>query len=189
MSRQIEHIIDCAKQLLKESGHNGFSMENLALISYVDLHELHYHFENESALLTALATAELQQFCAYVSECEIDEMSNVEQALSKWLLTIIEYRNRDAFITLCKEFSVIALHNKAVYLVLDQYYRLLYQIALQKLQSISPDGSSKRNVECAGGFLMPFIEGYGIIRSTLPISVLQLSEQLSKALLAILRQK
>lgn len=181
-------IIDCAEQLLKESGANAFSMVKVAEASNVDLSYLQSHFKSKSLLLTALATSFLESHCAYLHSCQLECSRHVQQDLNQWLLSLLKYRESDACDTIFKELWAIALHDQGVRLVLDQYYRQLQHLTFHKLQIIAPENCSAQRIESASCFLLPFIEGYGLTRSTLPISLLLLSEQLSKALLMILEE-
>ena len=186
MDKQVADILDCAKQLLKESGANAFSMAKVAEASNVDFSYLQSHFKSKSLLLTALATSFLESHCAYLNTCQIERSRHVQQDLNQWLLSLLQYRESEGCDTIFKELWAIALHDQEVRLVLDQYYRQLQHITFNKLQSIVPESCSAQKIESASCFLLPFIEGYGLTRSTLPISLLLLSELLSKSLWIIL---
>lgn len=189
MNEQREHILDCAQQLLKASGYNGFSMLKVAEASEIDLTCLQAHFKSESLLLTALATSFLESHCAYLNTQQIEIARHTQEALNRWLLSLLQYRESEACDAIFKELWAIALHDQEVRLVFDQYYRQLQHIISSKLQTTIAESSSAQKIESASCFLLPFIEGYGITRSTLPTSLLQLSEQLSRALLHILQDE
>ena len=189
MNEQQAHILDCAQQLLKTSGYKRFSMSQVADACDIDVHSLHAHFESETLLLTTLATSFSESYCAYFESCQIASSGHLEQDLNLWLVHLLEYRETEGSDILFKEFWAIALHDQQVRLVLDQYYRQLQHIIVSKLQAVAPTECPQQKIASAGSFLLPFVEGYSVMRSTLPTSLLLLSEQLSKALQAILQEK
>ena len=189
MDEQRGHILDCARQLLKESGYHAFSMQKVAEASNIELDELQSHFESKSSLLTTVAIAFLESHCAYFSRCQIEKTGHIQQDLTLWLVSLLQYRESEGCDILFKECWAIALHDQEMRLVLDQYYRQLERLIVNKLLPSAPENCSAQKIESAGCFLLPFIEGYGLTRSTLPVSLLLLAELLSKSLQAILSEE
>jgi AcrR family transcriptional regulator len=189
MDEPREKIIDCAREVLKESGYQAFSMEKVARASSLELQELQLYFADRSRLLTVLATSFLESHCGYVESCSLEKKGAVQQALNQWLFNLLKHRESEACDLLFKEFWAIALHDREMRLVLDQYYRQLEQLFFNKLQVIASESCSRQQIEAACCFLLPFIEGYSVTRSTLPTSLLLLSEQLSSVLQTFLYQR
>jgi DNA-binding transcriptional regulator YbjK len=181
-----EHIISCGNQLLKESGCQGFSMQKVAQLSELDISYLQPYFKNESALLVSIATSFLESHCIYLNTYQLEKGRDIHQNLQQWLLYTLKYRGNEECDALFKEFWAIALHDREMRLVLDQYYRQLQLIIASKLQIIAPHHSASC-LTAASCFLLPFIEGYGVTRSTLPISLLLSVKQLSQTLQILLQ--
>lgn len=187
MGEPRQHILDCAKQLLKTSGYHAFSMTRVAEVSAIDLHFLQSHFESKSLLLTTVAISFLEEHCAYFSRCQIERTGHIQQDLNRWLVSLLQYRESEGCDLLFKEFWAIALHDQEMRLILDQYYRQLAHITAGNLQAIAAENGAEQKIESASCFLLPFIEGYGLMRPALPVSLLLLAEQLSRALQTILQ--
>ncbi|WP_028864529.1 TetR/AcrR family transcriptional regulator [Psychromonas aquimarina] len=186
MNDKSEHISCCAMQVLKESGCAGFSMENVAEQANLELNVVLQYFKNKELLVEFILISFVEQCTTHLRSFKIEENQHADKALNQFFLNILEYRESDACAVVFKELWGIALHNKEVRLVLDQYYRELYQIVFQQLQVIAPEYCEESKIDHAACFVLPFIEGYSLTRSTLPASVLFLSEQLSKVVKGIL---
>lgn len=186
MEDQKEIIIDTAKRSLKERGIQHFSLQKVAQESAIDLSDIHIYFKNENALLVSLLTMFIEQQCLYLQNYEVVGNRNVKQTINLWLLNLLEHRENDNCSNFFKQFWSLALYDKQVRLVLDQYYRELQKILAIKLVLITSGNCSAQKIESASCFLLPFIEGYSVTRPTLPISVLQLSDQLSESIYQIL---
>ena len=186
MEKQKERVIEAGTQVLKEFGIIAFSLQKVSQESAIDLTEIHFYFKNESALLVTLLATFTKQQSVYLQNYKVIVESDVKQMINLWLLNLLEHRESDSCCNFLKQFWCIALHDQQVHLVLDQYYRQLEKILADKLIVITSGTCSTQSIENASCFLLPFIEGYSITRSTLPVSVLQLSEQLSESLYRIL---
>lgn len=186
MKKQKERVIDAGQQVLKEFGIVAFSLQKVSQQSVVDLAEIHFHFKNENELLVTLLTIFTDQQSVYLQNYKVTESRDAKQTINLWLLNLLEQRESDNCCNFLKQFWCIALHDQQVHLVLDQYYRKLEKILADKLVVITSGTCSSQKIENASCFLLPFIEGYSLTRPTLPVSVLQLSEQLSESLYRIL---
>ncbi len=181
-----EHISYCAMQVLKEFGCSGFSMENVAEQANLELSTVLHYFKNKELLVESILLSFVEQYTTHLRTFKIEESRHADKALNQFFLNILEYRESDGCAVVFKELWAIALHNKELRLVLDQHYRELYQIVFQQLQVIAPEYCEESKIDHAVCFVLPFMEGYSLTRSTLPASVLFLSEQLSKVVKDIL---
>lgn len=186
MKKERELILYNAKQLLIELGADAVTVSNVAERARLDYTVVYALFNDSSSLLIALAASFLEEYRAYLTTYQLGSTRRIEQTLEPWLLHLLEHRESDSCTAFFKEFGALSLHNRELRLVMDRYYRQLYQILFDKLQSIAPDGCANYKIESATCLLLPFIEGYGLTRNTLPTSVLSLSTQLSTLLRAIL---
>jgi len=186
MEKQRAEIIDCTLQLLKECGGDSFSFSRVAAYASIEPTELQQHFSGKESLLSAAATSFLENQCVRFNSSQLQKSGTLQQELRLWLVELLQYRESDGCAALFKALWATALHNQDLYLLLDQYYRQLQQIVNSKLQSVAPENCPAQRIESAGCFLLSFIEGYGLMRATLPVSLLQLAELLGRSLSATL---
>ncbi|WP_019616045.1 TetR/AcrR family transcriptional regulator [Psychromonas ossibalaenae] len=186
MNDKRDHISCCAMQVLKESGCAGFSIENVAVQANLELSTVLLYFKNKEILVESILISFVEQCTAHLKSFKIEENRHADKALNQFFLDVLEYRESDACAAVFKELWAVSLHNKELRLVLDQYYRELYQIVFQQLQTAAPEFCDELKIDHAVCFVLPFMEGYSLTRSTLPASVLFLSEQLSKVVKDIL---
>lgn len=188
VNEQTELILSAGLQLLKEVGCEGFSLAKVAESANLAQSAVLLHFKNKTVLLDILFSDFIDAYFVHLRNYRPPKSKLAEQALGSLLLHMLRYRESPLCVQLFKEFWVFSNHNKIGYLALDQYYRQLHAVIVEQLTTIAPAGCTEQKIEFSASILLPFVEGYSITRTTLPISILQLVEQLSLVLKRILYQ-
>ncbi|WP_415228169.1 TetR/AcrR family transcriptional regulator [Psychromonas sp.] len=188
IGEQKELILSAALQLLKELGCEGFSLAKVADRANIPQSTVLLHFKNKSVLLDILFSDFIDAYFVHLRNYQAPEGLIAEKALGALLLHMLKYRESTLCVQLFKEFWVFSNHNKMGYLALDQYYRELHAVIVKHLTSIAPVDCAEQKIQFSASVLLPFVEGYSITRTTLPISILQLVDQLSIVLKRILYQ-
>lgn len=185
---QMELILSAALQLLKEVGCAGFSLEKVAQRANLSQTSVLLHFKNKNVLLDVLLSDFIDAYFVHLRNYQAPPSKLPEQALGALLLHMLKYRESPQCVQLFKEFWAFSNHYKTGHLALDQYYRELQSVIAGHLTAIAPVDCSEQKIQFSASILLPFVEGYSITRTTLPISILQLVEQLSVVLKRILYQ-
>ncbi len=188
VDEQAERILSAGLQLLKELGCEGFSMAKVADRAALPQSTVLLHFKNKSVLLDVLFSDFIDAYFVHLRNYQAPARKVAEQALGSLLLHMLKYRESTLCAQLFKEFWVFSNHHKSGRLALDQYYRELHAVIVEHLRNIAPVGCAEQKIQFSASTLLPFVEGYSITRATLPISILQLVDQLSLVLKRILYQ-
>jgi|GEM_PF-1079769 len=188
VDQQTTLILATALQLLKESGCEGVSVAKVADRANLSQSTVLLHFENKNALLDVVFSDFIDAYFVHLRNYQAPKGKPAEEALGSLLLHMLKYRENTLCTQLFKEFWAFSNQHKAGYLALDQYYRELHAVIVEHLTGIAPAGCAEQKIEFSASILLPFVEGYSITRTTLPISILQLVEQLSIVLKRILYQ-
>jgi AcrR family transcriptional regulator len=188
VDQQTERILSAGLQLLKDFGCEGFSMEKVADSADLPQSTVFLYFKNKSVLLDVIFGDFIDAYFVHLQNYQASTSKVPEQALGSLLLHMLKYRESTLCAQLFKEFWVFSNHHKSGRLALDQYYRELHTVIVKHLRSIAPVGCAEQKIQFSASTLLPFVEGYSITRATLPISILQLVDQLSIVLKRILYQ-
>ncbi|WP_354625410.1 TetR family transcriptional regulator [Psychromonas sp. MME2] len=186
VDEQVESILSAGLQLLKEVGCEGFSIQKVSEQAALFESTVLLYFKNKHVLLDKLFEDFINRYFTYLQAYQKPSRQSGKAALSSLLFYILKYRENSGNSDLFKEFWASANHHRLGRLAYDQYYRELYAQLYTHLQTIAPVGCAVEQLQIAVSIVLPFIEGYSITRSTLPISILQLTDQLANCLAPLL---
>ena len=186
MSPKIEHILNCAMKILKESGDQGLTMRQVAVTAGMRLSNVQYYFKTKELLLAALLEGFLVEYAEAMQLLSVTEQHDLEKKLSLLALHILnDVENSDCAVVF-KEIWAISERNSGVKKALDEYYKKLQQMLFNALKETAPENCENQQLDNAVAILLPFIEGYCITSSSLTVSTIRLSEQLGFILHEIL---
>lgn len=188
MSPKIEHIFNCAMNILKASGDQGLTMRKVAEAAGMRLSNVQYYFKTKELLLGALLEGFLLTYAESIQLLSLPKQDNPEKKLSLLTLHILtDIENSDCAV-IFKEIWAIAERNSAVKKAVDEYYKKLYTMLFDALKQAAPDNCQGQQLGNAVAILLPFIEGYCITSSNLNVSTKKLSEQLGIILYRLLSE-
>ena len=179
MSQKIEHILNCAMNILKESGDQGLTMRKVAETARMSLSNVQYYFKTKELLLGALLEGFLLEYAKSMKLLSFPKQDNPESKLCILVLHILTDIESSDCAVIFKEIWAIAERNNAVKKATDEYYKSMYEMLFEALKQAGPEHCQKQQLDNAVVILMPFIEGYCITSSHLNVSTKKLSEQLS----------
>lgn len=186
MSPKIEHILNCAMKILKESGDQGLTMRQVAVTAGMRLSNVQYYFKTKELLLAALLEGFLVEYAEAMQLLSVTEQHDLEKKLSLLALHILnDVENSDCAVVF-KEIWAISERNSGVKKALDEYYKKLQQMLFNALKETAPENCENQQLDNAVAILLPFIEGYCITSSSLTVSTKKISEQLGLILHKIL---
>ena len=186
MSLKIEHLLNCAMTILKESGDQGLTMRKVAEKADMRLSNVQYYFKTKELLLGALLEGFLLEYAESMQLLSISGQHDSEKKLSLLALHILNDIESSDCAVVFKEIWAIAERNSLVKEAVDEYYKKLHAMLFDALKQVAPDNCQEQQVNYAVAILLPFIEGYCITSSNLNVPTKKLSEQLGLILYKIL---
>lgn len=186
MSPKIEHILNCAMNILKESGDQGLTMRKVAEAAGMRLSNVQYYFKTKELLLGALLKGFLLDYAESMQLLSLPEQDNPENKLSALALHILTDIESSDFAVIFKELWAISERNTAVKKAVNEYYQKLYAMLFEALKKAAPENCEEQQLDNAVVILLPFIEGYCITSSNLKMSTKKQSEQLGVILYNLL---
>ncbi len=178
MKPKIEHMLNCAMTLLKESGDQGLTMRKIAETANMSLSNVQYYFKTKELLLEALLEGFLVDYAESMQLLSVSDNHDSEKKLKLFASLILNYIDNSDCIIVFKEIWVIAERNSGVKKAVNKYYKKLHAILFEALKQAAPENCQDQQVTNAVAILLPFIEGYCITSSNLNVSTQQLSQQL-----------
>ncbi|MBL4571662.1 MAG: TetR/AcrR family transcriptional regulator [Gammaproteobacteria bacterium] len=188
MSPKIEHILNCAMTILKESGDQGLTMRKIAEAADMRLSNVQYYFKTKELLLGALLEGFLLDYLDSVQLLSFSDRHDQENKLRLLVSHILSDIESSDCAVVFKEIWAIAERNNAVKKAVDDYYKKLHAILFEALKKLAPENCQEQQVDNAVAILLPFIEGYCITSSNLKVSTEKLSEQLASILYKLLNK-
>ena len=186
MSTKIEHILNCAMTILKESGDQGLTMRKVAETADMRLSNVQYYFKTKDLLLGALLAGFLIEYAESMQLLSFPEQHDSKKKLSLLALHILTAIESSNCAVVFKEIWAIAERNNTIKKAVDEYYEKLYAMLYEALKKSAPENCRGQQLDNAVVILLPFIEGYCITSSSLNVSTKQLSDQLGLILYRIL---
>jgi AcrR family transcriptional regulator len=188
MSPKIEHILNCAMNILKESGDQGLTMRKVAEAAGMRLSNVQYYFKTKEWLLGALLEGFLLAYAESMQLLSLPKQDNSEKKLSLLAFHILTDIESSDCAVIFKEMWAIAERNSAVKKAVDEYYKKLNAMLFEALKQAAPENCQGQQLDNAVAILLPFIEGYCITSANLNVSTKKLSEQLGSILYKLLSE-
>jgi len=179
MSPKIEHILNCAMIILRESGDQGLTMRKVAETADMSLSNVQYYFKTKELLVGALLEGFLLDYAESMQLLSFSDKHNSEKKLILLTLHILNDVESSDCSVVFKEIWAIAERNSAVKKAVDDYYKKLYEMLFEALKKAAPENCQNQKVDNAVAILLPFIEGYCITSSNLNLTPKNLAEQLA----------
>ena len=186
MSAKIEHILQCALAILKESGDQGLTMRRVADSADMRLSNVQYYFKTKELLLAALLEGFLVEYAQSMQTLALPAELDSETKLKQLMAHILNDIEKSDCAVIFKEIWAIAERNEAVKQSIDDYYTQLHCMLFDGLKQAAADDCKDSQLNSAVAILLPFIEGYCITSSNLKNSRKKLSEQLALVLFRLL---
>jgi len=79
MSPKIEHLLNCAMDILKESGDQGLTMRKVAEAAGMSLSNVQYYFKTKELLLGALLEGYLLEYATSMQLLSLAEQDDLEK--------------------------------------------------------------------------------------------------------------
>jgi AcrR family transcriptional regulator len=188
MSPKVEHLLNCAMNILKELGDQGLTMRKVAEAAGMRLSNVQYYFKTKELLLGALLEGFLLAYAESMELLSLPKQDNSEKKLKSLALHILNDVESSECAVIFKEIWAISERNGVVKKAIDEYYQKLYAMLFEALKQAGPENCQKQQLDNAVVILLPFIEGYCITSSSINVSTKKLSEQLGVILYNLLSE-
>ncbi|MEN1726939.1 MAG: TetR/AcrR family transcriptional regulator [Pseudomonadota bacterium] len=180
-TRKEAHILACALQLMKEQGDAGLTMRQLAERAGMRLSNLQYYFKTKDDVLLAMAKSYFRQCVNELDElAEMDALAPGRERTARVVEAVLAHGLEIS--DLCRIFRelwAISTRNTMIHQELMHYYaELSSAVALAILGSEASDRKKAR----VGSLVLPFVEGYSITASALPLSYQEVTELMTDLL-------
>lgn len=186
MSPKIQHVLQTAMTILKESGDQGLTMRKVAEAADMRLSNVQYYFKTKDLLLSALLEGFLLDYAQSMQSLTLADEIDTEKKLKHLTLHILSDIEKSDCAVVFKEIWAIAERNSAVKKSVNEYYVKLHQMLFDELKQVAPKNCKDQTLNNAVAILLPFIEGYCITSANLKVSSKKLAEQLAQVLYNLL---
>ncbi len=188
MASKIDHIYACTTALLKDVGSEGLSMRKVAQKANMSLSNVQYYFKTKELLLTGLLKSFLEEYAETLKQYTPNADNEPEENIRLLLADVLDNSETTDCAFLFRELWVIAQRNPGVGKAMEDYYRALFTIIETMIEKTVPRATDPRAIKQAASILMPFMEGYCITRSTLPVDPADLAGQMAGIIMYILNK-
>jgi len=164
---KIANIIQQTTHLLVQEGVGGLSMRRVADLAKIRLSNLQYYFKDREELLKAT-------IAHYFKQCEADVLQNLppESATEVKLESLLKVTLQKGLIlgdsneqcAMFREIWALSTRNTSIATLVREYYRHYCQWLVQLMASYTPQP------QLVVSLLIPYVEGYSIMGSSLPLS-------------------
>ena len=178
-------IIDCALAIMKEKGDQGLTMRQVAARAGISLSNVQYYFKNKNELLKGM----VDFYCAKCAALSEERMAESGAATPRERLReLIAYNldqgdDRAEIYRIFRELWAIAGRNEEIDAHLKAYYAAWAEMLSELVAplAVHPDAISR-----AVSLLLPYIEGYGVMASVIPLDTEQVTRMLTDTLFSLL---
>lgn len=163
-----KRILNCALKILTERGDAGLTMRRLADCSGMRLSNLQYYFKSKDDVLSAMVSSYFES-CATELRA-IAEAGEPQSPRERARNLLSEAMRHGAQLSdMCRVFRelwAISSRNPVVRDKMQAYYETLCTLIGT---SVSGGDGTPKQAQQIGSLLLPFIEGYSITASSLPL--------------------
>ncbi|MDJ0749418.1 MAG: TetR/AcrR family transcriptional regulator [Woeseiaceae bacterium] len=178
-------ILDCALRIIKENGDAGLTMRKIADCAGMRLSNLQYYFKSKDDVLAAMVTS-------YFAECEselrkaakfgetLGRRERAHRLISEVLHHGIELSD---MCRVFRELWAISTRNDVIRAEMTNYYEMLCSMIARSV--LGGEGSAELEHK-VGSLLLPYVEGYSITASSLPMPLDQVADMLTDLTLNVI---
>lgn len=180
-----EKVLDTALTLLKTSGDYGVTMRQVAANADMSLSNVQYYFKNKDELLKAMASRYFNACLEEMREMKaIERSGTIGQEINVLLKGFLSHGLEvSEMCRIFREYWAISTRNEAI----DAHVKSYYQDMVVVLSAIlRPAAQSERGLAQAVSMIIPFVEGYSITALSMPVSIDNVSANLTKFVLELI---
>jgi AcrR family transcriptional regulator len=172
-------ILDCALKILRDHGDAGLTMRGIADCAEMRLSNVQYYFQSRDDVLAAMVSS-------YFRECEAEltkvteSCESLERRERTHRLISEVLKHGTELSDMCRVFRelwAISSRNDSVRREMAAYYESLCSVVANSI--VGNEGARQPNARI-GSLLLPFIEGYSITASALPMPVDEIADMLTE---------
>ncbi len=178
-------ILDCALRIIRENGDAGLTMRKIADCAGMRLSNLQYYFKSKDDVLAAMVIS-------YFGECESELRTAAESCNSlgrreraHQMITEVLHHGIELS-DMCRVFRelwAISTRNDVVRAEMMSYYETLCSVVAKAVLGGEGPAELEHKV---GSLLLPYIEGYSITASSLPMPMDQVADMLTDLTLHVI---
>ncbi|MEM6462567.1 MAG: TetR/AcrR family transcriptional regulator [Pseudomonadota bacterium] len=180
-------ILDCAFDLLKETGDTGMTMRKIAECAGMRLSNVQYYFKSRDDVLKTMATRYFDACTQEVMEVtRINPVSTVRARAN--LLIRSGLAHGDHLSDMCRIFRelwAISSRNETIRDHMAEYYRNFTSLIADFILGQTAGPKVRDQI---GTLLVPFFEGYSVTAQSTPLSTQQTADMLTDITMLIVEK-
>ncbi len=180
-----KQILDCALQIIRDNGNAGLTMRKIADCAGMRLSNVQYYFASKDDVLAAMVAdyfgaceAELTQ--AAEACASLDQRERTHRLIAEVLKHGTELSD---MCRVFRELWAISSRNDVVNREITLYYKSLCSVVADSVAGAQGSDEQKARV---GSLLLPYVEGYSITASSLPMPVGEVTDMLTELTLGLI---
>jgi AcrR family transcriptional regulator len=180
-------ILTAGRTLLIRDGAGGFSMRKVAIAAGISLGNLQYHYKTKDDLLEGMLDWFLIE---YTRELELLEPTENRGpgSLTALVREILEDESDEAEIPFLRALLILS-DERRLMKKLEEYFSGMYDVFRRGLARVGGIDADSPAAHKAASLLMPFVQGYGLVRPSLDCDIACVSQMLSEQLWTLLTQE
>ncbi|MEL6278689.1 MAG: TetR/AcrR family transcriptional regulator [Pseudomonadota bacterium] len=178
LSEKELRILDCALDLLKETGDAGLTMRKVAERAGMRLSNVQYYFKSRDDVLKVMATRYFELCTEEIRLLTQDTAGSTLRERVR-LLILTGLRHGEELSDMCRIFRelwAISSRNDAIRDHMADYYRSFSSLIEDFVLEEAADHGARGKI---ASLLVPYFEGYSVTASALPLSSEDVADMLS----------
>jgi AcrR family transcriptional regulator len=164
-TKTVDCILDTAYQILVTKGYAGFTMRLVAHSAGISPGNLTYHFPRKNTLLRALITRIMEDYSRQLDAIFSDRDISSEQEIEKLVHWVLMDNTSEGTVRISREIWAMALHDDDIRDAVDDFYDILLERLVDRLQRSHPNTNKATLTEIAH-ILVQLAEGTAILFGT-----------------------
>lgn len=169
MQETRKRIIEAARQVLVREGSNSFSLRKVASEAGLSLSNVQYYYPTRLALLEGILAGFIEEYQDYLSG-HLVAPGGSKETLTAFIQEILVDESRNEEIRFFRSLFTFADQDSLAG-QLDAFYSEVYRLLCTGLGRLSGREADSSQVHRAASLLLPYLNGYGMVCSSLGLNL------------------
>ena len=179
-------IVEAARQVLVREGSNGFSLRKVAAEAGLSLSNVQYYYPTRVTVMEGILAGFIEEYQDYLSG-QLHPAEGGRETLTAFIQEILVDESRNEEIRFFRSLFTFAYQDSLAG-QLDAFYSEVYRLLCPGLGRLSSRVADSPPVHRAASLLLPYLNGYGMVCSSLGLGLEESARDLSGCAWALLNQ-
>jgi AcrR family transcriptional regulator len=179
-------IVSAGRALLVRDGALGFSMRKVAAAAGMSLGNLQYHYKTRDDLIEGMLDGFLDDYSNGLTQIEPSKNPGPGELASLIQLILEEESGEDELSFL--RALVILSDERRMSKKLEEYFSGMYDLFRLGLAKVCQADAASSGAHQAASLLLPFVQGFSLVRTSLKPDIPDLSRMLSEQIWVLLKK-